>query len=153
MHRDSTVKHMYMGFEFWVIWHDDDVINLRVSSWNGAFGGLAEIYEGIGDLRDAAAQLRGFPKNPTDMREIVFGNFDRKCAAGGVRMRFNCVDGAGHAYVEATIDSNYESGGTVQTVVLAMPVEAAAVDSFVQELERLEAEKAGRALLQGKGIS
>jgi len=153
MRCDSGVKFMYIGFEFRVVWHDNDVINLCVSAWNGAFGGLAEIYEGIGDLREAAAQLRGFPKNPSDIREVVFGNFDRKCAAGGLRMRFHCVDGAGHAYVEATIDSNYKSGGTVQTVVLAMPVEAAAVDSFVQELERLEAEKAGAAHLQGKGIS
>lgn len=144
---------MYIGFEFRVIWHDNDVINLCVSGWNGAFGGLAEIYEGIGDLRDAAAQLRGFPKNPADRREVVFGNFDRTCAAGGVRMRFHCVDGAGHAYVEAQIDSNYQSGGTVQTVILAMPVEATAVDLFVQELERLEAKQAGTAHLKGKHIS
>jgi hypothetical protein len=140
---------MYVGFEFRVLWHDDDVINLCFSAWNGAFGGLAEIYTGIGDLREAASQLRGFPKNPADMREVVFGNLDRKWAGGGVRMRFHCVDGAGHAYVEATIDSNYQSGGTVQTAVLAMPVEAVAIDSFVQELERLEDERAGAAHLRG----
>jgi hypothetical protein len=140
---------MYVGFKFRVLWHDDDVLNLGISAWNGAFGGLAEIYAGIGDLRDAAAQLRGFPKNPADMREVVFGNLDRKWAGGGVKMRFHCVDGAGHAYVEATIDSNCQSGGTVQNVVFAMPVEAAAVDSFVQELERLEDERAGAAHLKG----
>ena len=106
MRHDSWVKSMYIGFEFRVVWHDNDVIKLCVSAWNGAFGGLAEIYEGIGNLRDAGAQLRGFPKNPADIRDVLFGNFDRKCAAGGVRMRFHCVDGAGHAYVEATIDSN-----------------------------------------------
>ncbi len=144
---------MYVGFEFQLVWHADDVLNLSVSAWNGAFGGLAEIYEGIGDLREAATQLRGFPQSPADIREVVFGNFDRKCAAGGVRMRFHCVDGAGHAYVEATIDSNYQSGGTVQTVVLAMPVEAAAVDRFVDELERLEDERRGAAHLKGEGIS
>jgi hypothetical protein len=144
---------MYVGFEFRLDWHDNDVLELCVSAWNGAFGGLAEIYEGIGDLRDAAAQLRGFPKDPADTREVVFGNFDREFAGGGVRMRFHCVDGAGHAYVEATIDSNSKSGGTTQTVVLAMPVEAAAVDAFVHELERLEDARAGAAHLKGKGIS
>ena len=36
--------------------------------------------------------------------------------------RFHCIDGAGHSYVEAMVDANYETGCTVQTVVLAMPV-------------------------------
>jgi len=144
---------MYVGFELRVLWHDDDVINFCVSAWNGSFGGLAEIYDGIGALRDAAAQLYGFPKNPKDVREVIFGNLERKYAGGGVRMRFRCVDGAGHAYVEATIDSNCQSGGTVQTVVLAMPIEAAAVDTFVQDLQRLEDERTGAARLKGKGIS
>jgi len=143
---------MYVGFKFCVLWHDADVMNLGVSAWNGAFGGLVKIYEGIGDLRDAAGRLRGFPKEPADMRELVFGNFEPNFAGGGVSMRFHCVDGAGHAYVEAIFNSNCKSGGTVQSVVLAMPVEAAAVDTFVQELERLEDERAGAAHLKGKGI-
>ncbi len=88
---------MYVGFEVRVLWHDNDVIELCVSGWNGAFGGSAEIYEGIGDLQDVAAQLRGFPKSPADTREVVLGSIDRKYAGGGMRMRFHCVDGAGHA--------------------------------------------------------
>jgi len=62
-------------------------------------------------------------------------------------VRFYCVDGAGHAHVEARIDSKFLSGGTIQTVVLAMPIEAAAVDTFVEELRRLE--RAGVAHLKG----
>src|SRR5438477_5900173 len=72
---------MEVGIEFQLIWHDNDVLNLRVLAWNGDFGGVAEIYEGVGDLHVAASNLRGFPNNPSDRREIVFGNFDRKCAA------------------------------------------------------------------------
>ncbi len=53
----------------------------------------------------------------------------------------------------AMIDPNCQSGSTVQTVVLAIPVEAAAVDAFVQELDRLEAELSGAARLKGKEIS
>jgi hypothetical protein len=138
---------MEVGIEFQLIWHDNDVLNLRVSAWNGDFGGVAEIYEGVGDLHVAASNLRGFPNNPSDRREIVF---DRKCAAAGVSMRFHCVNGAGHAYVEASVDSNYQRGGTIQTVVLAMPVEAAAVDIFVRELARLESDRSGTAFLRGK---
>jgi hypothetical protein len=126
---------MDIGIEFRLIWFDNDALNLNVVAWNGAFGGLAEIFEAVGDLRSAADQLRGFPTSPADERVLVFGNFDRRCAAGGVRMRLHCVDGAGHAYVEATSDSNYFQGGTIQTAVLAMPVEATAVDVFVEGLE------------------
>lgn len=143
---------MDIGIEFRLIWFDNDVLNLTVLAWNGFFGGAAEIFEAIGDLRAAADQLRGFPANPTDERVLVFGNFDRRCAAGGVRMRFHCVDGAGHAYVEATIDSNYIHGGTIQTAVLAMPVEATAVDIFVAELERVEVQRTGAAHLKGKPL-
>ena len=68
-------------------------------------------------------------------------------------MRFHCVDGAGHAYVQATIDANYQTGDTIQTVVLAIPVEAAAVDTFVSQLEQLELNRSGVAYLKGRGIS
>ena len=144
---------MSLGFEFRVRWHDQDAIELNVAAWNGAFGGSANIYEAIGDLRSAADRLRGFPKDPKDTREVVFGNFDHKYAGGGVRLRFYCIDGAGHAYVEAVIDSNFLSGGTIQTATLAMPVEAAAVDTFVQELQRLESDLAGAAHLRCRGMS
>ena len=144
---------MYLGFEFRVSWHDDDVIKLHVAAWNGAFGGNAEVYEAIGDLRSAADRLRGFPNDPKDTREVVFGNFDRKCAGGGVRLRFHCIDGAGHAYVEGMIDSNCVSGDTVQTALLAMPVEAAAVDTFLEELVKLESDLAGTANLKCRGVS
>ena len=64
-------------------------------------------------------------------------------------MRFYCIDGAGHSYVEATIDSNRKSAGTVQNALLSMPVEAAAVDAFVQELQTVGENRAGTAFLKG----
>jgi hypothetical protein len=143
---------MFVGFQFTVIWFDEDVIQLCVSAWNGTFGGTADIYEAIGDVEETAGNLVGFPRNPSDEREIIFGNFDRNCAGGGVRMRFHCVDGAGHAYVEASIDSKYDSGGTVQTVLLSMPVEATAIDVFVQELQAVGTNRAGTAHLKGPGV-
>jgi hypothetical protein len=142
---------MLLGFEFQLIWYDYDLLNLRVKAWNGAFGGVTELYTAVGALRAAAQQLQGFPTSPSDNREIRFGNSNRKGAAGGIRMQFRCVDGAGHAYVDATIDSNYLTGGTIQTVVLAVPVEAAAIDTFAQELERLERERSGTAYLRAEG--
>jgi|ERR1700722_8007435 len=142
---------MQTGIRFHVIYQDDDLIQVCVTAWNGAFGGLAEIYAGISTLSEAAANISGFPNNPSDTREIVFGNLERKYAGGGVRLRFHCIDGAGHSYVEALIDSNSLEGGTVQTALLAMRVEATAVDMFVQELKRMEANRTGTAFLRGLG--
>lgn len=138
-----------VGFQFQTIWSDNDVIQLCVSAWNGTFGGSAEIYEAIGDLEEAAARLRGFPRNVSDMREIIFGSFDRKFAGGCVKMRFHCIDGAGHACAEASIDSNHELGGTIQTVLLSVRVEPAAIDRFIQELQRVGENRKGRAYLKG----
>ena len=140
---------MLIGFQFEVIYSDADLVQICVSAWNGSFGGIAELYEPLGTLGKAAVCLRGFPDSVKDVREITFGNFDRKFAGGGVSMRFHCIDGAGHAYVEAKIDSNFLTGGTTQNVVLAMPVEASAIDSFVKGLQRLETDHVGTAQLKG----
>jgi hypothetical protein len=136
------------GIQFRAVWFDDDATQLFVFGWNGSFGGTASVYEGTGDLEKAAEHIRGFPRNPTDMREVVFGTLDRKCAGGGVKLRFHCIGGAGHAFVEAKFDANCDSAGTIQTAVLSMPVEAEAVDRFVQELQIVGANRAGEAYLK-----
>ena len=140
----------FVGFEFKLIWFDSDVIELRCSGWNGAFGGTAALYEGTGDLELAAEKLRGFPQNPSDQRELIFGSFSRNSAGGAVKMRFYCVGGAGHAYVEATFDGGFEKAGTIESALLSMPLEAAAIDAFVQELRVMGANRTGTARLTGK---
>jgi hypothetical protein len=144
-----SIAAMEIGFQFRVIWKDEDMFQLSVSAWNGAFAGVAEVYEGIGQLDEIADHLRGFPANPSDVREVVFGSLEEKYAGGGVSMRFHCVDGAGHTYVESRIDSKTVMGGTSQSVTLAMSVEATAVDSFISELRRLEKVGSGLAHLRG----
>jgi hypothetical protein len=134
-----------------VIWQDEDLFDIRVSAWNGAFGGVAELYVAIGGIEELANKLAGFPRNPTDVREIVLGMFGREFAGGAVRMRFYCSDKAGHAYVESKIESGTESAGVVQYAIISMPIEAAAIDSFVIDLRRLERERSGTAILQGRG--
>jgi hypothetical protein len=139
-----------VGIEFQAIRFDNDLIELCVFGWNGSFGGTVALYEGIGDLEQAAEQLRGFPRNPTDGRELIFGNFDPKYAGGGVKMRFHCIGGAAHSHVEVTLLSGSQSAGTKQTALLSIPVEAAAIDTFVQELNALGVNRTGKAYLHGR---
>lgn len=151
---------MDMGIQIQAIWSDVDIIEISVSAWNGAFGGVTRIYVGIGALKEAAERLCGFPKSATDIREVAFGQFDLDVDtfASGVSMRFHCIDGAGHAYLDARLQSDNRAGTsrapgerpgrTIQSVGLVMRIEATAVDTFVQELLRLEATHSGAAYLK-----
>lgn len=118
---------MDLGVQFKVIWKDADMIEVRVSAWNGAFGGAADIYVGNGVLEEAAAKLSGFPSNLTDTREILLGSFEPEFAGGGVRFKFHCVDQSGHAYVDSQIQSDSRPHGRIQSAFVLLPIEAAAV--------------------------
>lgn len=142
-----------IGLQFKVIYADDHLMQIHVSAWNGAFGGAAEVYVGIGQIEQIAGNLEGFPKDIRDAREVVLGAFGSQSAGGGLNMLFYCADQAGHTYVDLSIESEPSSTGKVQSVTCALPVEAAGIDSFVSELRRLGANRAGEAYLRGTGWS
>jgi hypothetical protein len=144
---------MNRGITVQAIYSDADLVQIVVSAWTGFFGGTTEIYCGWGVLEEAANKIQRFPSGPKDMREVILGTFDRKSAGGGVALRFHCVGGAGHAFVEGKIDSGYEAAGTIEGVVFSMPIEAAAVDIFAAGLRRLEIAKSGKAHLSATGRS
>src|SRR5258706_16394578 len=136
----SHAKHrsaMDTGFQFELLWNDNDVFKIRVSAWNGQFGGSADVFVPIGGLAEAAAKLEGFPHQPSDTREIQFGAFGREWAGGGVSMRFYCKDAAGHGFVEARIESDYTAAHTAQSALLFAFIEETSVDTFVSELRGL----------------
>jgi hypothetical protein len=147
MHHSSMDK----GIQFSPIWSDIDVLKLRVAAWNGKFGGATDIYAGIGGLAEAATKIEGFPRHPSDVREIQFGEFGPQWADGAIKMRFYCEDAAGHAVVEARIESDHRETHTPQSALLLMSIEAAAVDIFVADLRLLETNLCGAALLRGSG--
>jgi len=136
------------GLQLSVKWHDNDLLELGITAWNGAFGGAADVYLPIGGLKETAEKLEGFPRNPSDKREVVFGQFGPEWDGGGVRMRFYCADGAGHAYVESKIESGGQVAGVTQSVALSLRIEPAALDSFVEDLRRIDTEKTGIARLR-----
>jgi len=138
-----------IGFQIKVIYADKDLIELRVSAWNGAFGGSADVYVGIGQLEQIADKLQGFPNGLSDTREVILGVFGPNSAGGALSIRFYCADRSGHTWVDSKIESDYEPLGKAQSVILSLPIEAAAVDSFIEEIRRLGADRAGTAHLRG----
>src|SRR5215475_11161773 len=139
----SRQQAIFVGIDIEVCWADEDIFDVRVSAWNGSFGGTANLVVETGGLEKFAATVSGFPKDTKDVREVTLGTFSRDLAGGAVSMRFFCRDMAGHAYVQCRIESGLETAGVFQTATLVMPVEASAVDQFVTKLRNLEREKKG----------
>lgn len=144
---------METGFQFDVLFRDSDLLKVRVSAWNGAFGGASDVYVGIGALTEIANKLQGFPQSTSDAREVMWGTFGPETAGGGVSMRFYCIDGSGHAYVESKIESDQDAAGTVQSATFLVAIEASAIDCFVAELLKVDRGTATTASLRATAAS
>jgi hypothetical protein len=131
-------------------YHDVHVVELRVSAWNGSFGGSTCLYVGQGDLAAAATLLAGFPESIKDRREVIFGAFGPKSAGGGMILTFACADGAGHCKLRVRIqaDANYDRPElVVEQVEMLCSFEPAALDLFVKQMHELDTSLTGSAML------
>lgn len=116
---------------------------------DGAFAGRVDVYESPDLAATLAAELRGFPRSPTDRREVVLGSFDPTAAGGGLRLVFRCLDRSGHAVVEAELEDQPMDGSAPRSVRLRMPVDAPAIDAFVMDLSSWSAKVASGVTLRG----
>ncbi len=131
---------MENGINLEVIWFDEveDLLEVVFRCTNGYFSGQADIYVPQDVLSKLAKSLSGFPSCPDDFRDFELGTFNPKHADGGARMHFYCSDAAGHAVVEGKLRGNASNGmGEVESVALRIPIQAAAVDNFIQQLKAL----------------
>jgi len=138
-----------VGLQFEIIYKDVHLLEIRISAWNGSFGGSANVYVGLDQLTEVAEKLQRFPLSPSDVRELTLGAFGPESAGGAVSMRFYCGDRAGHTYVDSKIESACDPVGKAQSVFMTVPIEPAAVDSFIQQLGQLGTDQAGQAFLTG----
>jgi hypothetical protein len=142
------VKALVVSYEY----HDLDVLELRVTAWNGRFGGDTKLYAGRDELTLIATALNGFPANSADNREVVLGAFGPETAGGAVRLIFYCKDRAGHASIELQIEADHRGKSVVETTTLTASVEAAAMDLFLPRLELVGQELSGSAMLRFSDI-
>jgi hypothetical protein len=136
---------MNEGLKITYLWHDSDVIEVRVAAANGAFRGTADVYVATDGLLDAAATLKGFPENSRDKREVVFGAAGKKFAGGSVRLEFFCKDMAGHATFRATIEADYGDMDVAESAIVYVDFDPASLDRFLIELQQVEIEHIGSA--------
>ncbi len=130
---------METGVRISVIYTDEYVTELRVMASNGVFAGqVDDVYAELESLREFAGVLRGVPANFDDTRSFELGSFDAAHVGGGARFRFYCLDSVGHATAEVSLRSDSRAKLSVRgAVVLHIPVEAATVDLFTVQLERI----------------
>jgi len=132
------------GIEVEVFWCDQHMVEYQFRCSNGRFSGVAEIYLNHGDLSNMADSLSGFPSHPKDSRDIELGAFDPNHADGGIRLHFYCLDSVAHAAVDVRLRGDAcEALGEVESAALRIPVEAAAVDSFIKQVRGLDPQQIG----------
>jgi hypothetical protein len=151
---------MIAGLQVIYLYHDFDMIEVRIIAQNGRFRGSADVYEGTGELIEAATLLSGFPKNPQDTREFIFGAFGAKFAGGAVRLELFCKDMAGHPVIRATIEADSQriprvgnqTDEDAECATIYLEFDPAALDRFLVQLQKIEEEHAGTATLEAAGI-
>ena len=131
------------------MWMDQDVLEFLFSCSNGRFSGHAEIYLSHDKLSELAEGLSGFPSHTKDSRDFELGTFNPDHADGGIRMHFCCTDSLGHAVVEVKLRGDASKGlGELESVALRIPIQAAAIDSFVSQIKQMENLVGATAYLQ-----
>ena len=129
-------------------YHDDDLVELGVSAWNGEFGGSTRLYINHGELAEVANELIGFPSNVEDTRGVTFGAFGPESGGGAMALRFSCIDSAGHCRLQLKIESDpLLRESLIESVELIGAVEPAALDRFVEQMRVLNSSLAGSAVL------
>jgi hypothetical protein len=128
------------GINLEVIWFDEveDFLEVVFRCSNGYFSGQTEVYVTSEDLSKLSKTLSGFPSSANDFRDFELGTFNPNHADGGARMHFFCKDAAGHSVVEVKLRGDACNGlGEMESVALRIPIQAAAVDDFVKQLQAL----------------
>jgi hypothetical protein len=138
---------MNEGLKVTYLYHDLDLIEVRVTARNERFQGSADVYVGTDGLLEAVSALQGFPKDRSDKREIVFGAAGPKFAGGSVRLEFYCKDLAGHAAFRAVIEDDYAQQELTQSATVFVDFDPASLDQFLIELQEVEREHRGSASL------
>ena len=132
-----------MGLTVSVIDDDPDYLLLEVVGDNARFRGTTNVYLDPSGLRGLADAITGFPASPQDVRTYTLGVPDPKFARRFCRVELKCRDISGHAQMRVEIEDDHEPG----YAAFVFPIEAAAVDRFVEALAGLQRARSGEARL------
>ena len=127
---------METGISIQVEWFDDDVASLWVSAANERFAGSARAYAGLTFAAEMADLLRGFPRSIGERKEWELGTFDANFAGGGAHFVFASDDSRGYVSIRVRLRADPSTEGD-ESSAFDIRAEPAAIDAFVQSLERM----------------
>jgi hypothetical protein len=134
------------GLRIKVVDPDDDYLGIEIQAANKRFAGTARIYAGRDELSEFANQISGFPANIQDERTYEFGSPDPSMAGGYCKLRFQCVDQAGHVLIAIVVEDD-DGRNPPGKAELNFGAEPAEIDRFVERLREVELERSGEAVL------
>jgi SAM-dependent methyltransferase len=97
---------MQQGLIISIVGVDPDFLLIHIRAANAMFSGSTTIYAGLRELGEFAKRIAGFPTTPVDERSYEFGSPDPAFAGGYCRVRFRCIDRAGHSRVDISIQGD-----------------------------------------------
>lgn len=143
-----TSENRKSFLELKVIWKDDDMFELRVTSSNVDFLGRTEVYDQSESLTKFASTLKGFPNDKNEL----FYEAGEKDSYAYFSMKYYPIDNGGHFGVEINLESNVSTEFRQEEknkVKLELIVESSAIDNFQKELYHLAKKEEGSAILYG----
>jgi hypothetical protein len=150
-----------------VVYHDEGLTEILVVADNGRFAGCTTIYANPNDLIEFGKQIKGFPKNisQVEKREFGFTKEDKdkldelrksrssmtSYSTAYLCLNFYCIDNLGHpvvyvAFDEGTWSKRETAAGKASFEIM---VEPAQIDKFADELIKTGSENNGKAILLG----
>jgi len=129
-----------------IIWKDDDMFEIRVSSNNGRYSGVTEVYETKESLLSFAESLKNFPIN----NQKLSHSCGKKDSYAFFEMSFHPIGLNGITGVQITLEENVASEFRKEEkdkLVMELIVEPTSIDRFQNELEKLSINEEGVAEL------
>lgn len=135
------------GLKIEVVWHDDEMSELRLSVSNAEFAGQANFYVDKDELASFAKHIQGFPESADDFREYEFGS-TQLTNYGGAKIQLKCVDRIGHLVLQVTVYKILSNENEVrESATIQLHPEPAAIDAFVDELKLMQIKVGELAIL------
>ena len=131
-----------------IIWKDDDMFEIKVTTSNTLFYGSTEVYDQSERLSEFAKSLNTFLEND----KVLFYETGEKDSYAYFSMKYYSIGKSGCIGVEINLESNVateyrkEEKNKLKLEIIVVP---SAIDRFQKELYHLAKNEEGSAILYG----
>ena len=131
-----------------IIWKDDDMFEIKVTTSNTLFNGSTEVYDQSERLSEFAKSLNTFPEND----KVLFYETGEKDSYAYFSMKYYSIGKSECIGVEINLESNVvteyrkEEKNKLKLEIIVVP---SAIDRFQKELYHLAKNEEGSAILYG----